>query len=140
MQAKERLERKIELFVKRNGIDQDRTDREVGNLSADELLTAAQLPINSKLRTYISGCLLRDEKRKWDVESLARTVKEDRLVPVEVQGGGKCKITIYMTEPDVNVDADAYQFSDVVRPRTQRHEQRPIGSTSRGYSAHVWTL
>lgn len=40
---------------------------------------------------------MRDAKRKRDAEHLKATVREDDLVPVEVHGGGKCKITVFMT-------------------------------------------
>jgi len=40
---------------------------------------------------------MRDSKRKKEVEALKEVVREEELVPVEVHGGGKCKITVYMT-------------------------------------------
>jgi hypothetical protein len=64
----------------------------------NELLTLGLMPVNAKLRTYVVGCLRRDTKRKRDADWLREQVREDELVPVEVHGGGKCKITIFMTK------------------------------------------
>ena len=41
---------------------------------------------------------MRDTKRKRDSDKFKQEVKEEELVPVEVHGGGKCKITVFMTK------------------------------------------
>jgi hypothetical protein len=65
MQAKERLERKIKKLLEEHSDDQIELDRAVGEeLSADELLTIALMPTNSRLHNRVTGCLLRDSKRK----------------------------------------------------------------------------
>jgi len=98
MQAHQRLERKINAIADAHTGDQKTIDRLVNSeLTADECLTIALMPINSRLRTYVVGCLMRDSKRKKEVEALKEVVREEELVPVEVHGGGKCKITVYMT-------------------------------------------
>ena len=97
-QAAERLEKKINAIIAEHPGDQETVDAKVNlALDLDEILTLGLMPINGKLRTYVVGCLLRDTKRKKDVDKLKEQVKQDELVPVEVHGGGKCKITIFMT-------------------------------------------
>lgn len=107
----DRLEAKIEALRRRH----DRTtaagrkafDRDVNeSLDMQEVLTAALLPVTSTLRMAITGSLLRDSKereRKRDAEvaEKERKAREDALVPIEVHGGGKCKITIMMRKVDV---------------------------------------
>ena len=96
--AEERLRRKVAAIERRHQDDEEAFDRELNEkLDVQEVLTAGLLPIHSKLRTRISGALLRDTKRRRAVAALKETAKEDDLVPVEVHGGGKCKMTIFMT-------------------------------------------
>ena len=98
MQAKDRLRNKITKIVDTHEGDQGRIDREVNaQLTPDEILTVGLMRMNSKLRTYIVGCLLRDTKRQRDITLLKQTTRDDDLVPVEIHGGGKCKMTIFMT-------------------------------------------
>ena len=99
MQAKDRLRKKVTRIVEMYGDDQNRIDREVSDtLTLDEILTVGLMPIKHKLRTYIVGCLLRDTKRKKAISALEDAARKEELVPVEVHGGGKCKMTIFMTK------------------------------------------
>lgn len=96
--AEERLRHKVAAIERRHKDDEEAFDRELNEkLDVQEVLTAGLLPINSKLRTRIAGAMLRDTKRRRAVAALKDTVEEDDLVPVEVHGGGKCKMTIFMT-------------------------------------------
>ena len=98
MSASERLQRKIDRIVRQNSNRTEDIDSAVNDeLTMDEVLTLGLMPINSKLRTFVTGCLLRDTQRKKEMDALKKDVKENDLVPVEVHGGGKCKITIFMT-------------------------------------------
>ena len=97
--AADRLALKVEGIVAKSPNDQDLIDRRINqDLDMNEILTLGLMPVNARLRTYVVGCLMRDTKRKRDAEKLKEQVKEDELVPVEVHGGGKCKITVYMTK------------------------------------------
>lgn len=98
MSALDRLTRKVDKIVNQSKGDEevldDRIDREI---EVQELLTLGLLPVNSTLRTFVLGCLLRAKERREKLAKLKEQVKEDDLVPVEVHGGGKCKITLFMT-------------------------------------------
>lgn len=97
--AEDRLARKINRIMTKHYGDQELIDADVNeNIDMNEILTLALMPVNAKLRTYVVGCLVRDKERKRNVDKLRKQVKQDELVPVEVHGGGKCKITIYMTK------------------------------------------
>ena len=96
--AADRLRKKVEAIERRHGVDAAAADREINeSFDAQEILTTGLLPMQSALRTRIVGAFLRDAKRKRKASALKETVNEDDLVPVEVHGGGKCKITIFMT-------------------------------------------
>lgn len=102
MSAKQRLVKKLDNIVDTHYPDQDAIDDAVNDsFDANEILTVGLMPLNSKTRSYVVGCLIRSTKRKQKLEALKATVKEDDLVPVEVQGGGKCKITVFMTKEAV---------------------------------------
>ena len=99
--AVDRLRKKVEAIERRHAAEddaEDAADREINDsFDAQEILTTGLLPMQSALRTRIVGAFLRDTKRKRKAVALKETIKEDDLVPVEVHGGGKCKITIFMT-------------------------------------------
>lgn len=103
MAAEARLVRKVERIVARHATQQA-IDAEVNDtLDMNEVLTLALLPVTSKLRTYVVGCLVRDTERARHAKASKRLRDEQErserdLVPVEVQGGGKCKITVFMTK------------------------------------------
>lgn len=98
MTAKQRLEQKVYRILSESHFDQEAIDRRVNDeLDMNEVLTLGLLPIHSKLRTYVVGCMLRDTTRKKKLEKLKEQVRDEDLVPVEVHGGGKCKITVFMT-------------------------------------------
>ena len=107
-QAAERLQLKINEIIRKHGEDQPKIDKEISRaLDANELLTIGLMPINAILRTYVVGCLLRDNKREQNLSKLSREVEKDELIPVEVHGGGKCKITIFMTKAARDRERDA---------------------------------
>lgn len=96
--AKDRLARKVDRILRGHEEGSPDADRALyEGLDMQEVLTAALLPINSTLRTRIVGALRRDKKHQDGVRALKEAAKEDELVPVEVHGGGKCKITVFMT-------------------------------------------
>lgn len=89
----ERLQRKIEAIERRHARVVD-ADREINaTLDAQELLTTGLLPTHSPLRTRVVSALLRTALAP--AETMAD--EEEDFVPVEVHGGGKCKMTILMT-------------------------------------------
>ena len=82
-----------------------KADRELSDsLTAQEILTAGQLPINSVLRRRIVGALLRDSKRKEKVKALEEKAKEEEWVSMKVAGGGKCVFTIMMTKEQADAE------------------------------------
>ena len=100
--AQDRLQAKVERILARhhgrpNG--DEAADTEINDtLDAQEVLTMALLPLNSRLRNRILGAFLRDRERKERLAEQRRAAKEDEMVAVEVPGGGKCKITVWMTK------------------------------------------
>lgn len=98
----ERLTNKVNKIVRECGDDSDLVDERIDQeLSSQEILTLGLLPINSKIRTFVIGCFLRAKDRKKKLDALKTTVQTEDLVPVEVHGGGKCKITVFMTREAV---------------------------------------
>ncbi len=92
----ERLARKVQRIVDECRGDDDLLDRRIDSeMSAQDILTIGLMPINSKLRNMVIGCFMRVKNK--ELQKLKKTVKDEDLVPVEVHGGGKCKITIFMT-------------------------------------------
>lgn len=99
--AVERVRREVDR-IRQSSADEEEVDRRIyAELDAQHVLTVALLPINSTLRTFVTGCLLRNDARKKTLKRLKETQQEEDLVPVEVHGGGKCKITILMTREAV---------------------------------------
>ncbi|OUU50579.1 MAG: hypothetical protein CBC12_05150 [Candidatus Puniceispirillum sp. TMED52] len=97
--AEERVSDKISKIVAQCGDDVELLDDRIEDeLDIQEILTVGLMPINSKIRNFVFGCCLRSRERRKKVEQLKRTVKEEELVPVEVHGGGKCKMTVFMTK------------------------------------------
>lgn len=97
MSAIDRIKQKIGR-IQAAAPDQASADRDIYRaLDANEVLSVALLPVNSRLRTTVVSALQRAKARQQDVAKLKSAAKEDDLVPVEVHGGGKCKMTIYMT-------------------------------------------
>lgn len=97
--ATERVQAKVSRILDKHGDDAEAADRGLYDaLDANEILTVAMLPINSRLRNTVVAALRRDKSRQRDAARLKDAAREDELVPVEVHGGGKCKITIYMTK------------------------------------------
>ena len=98
----ERLTHKVHKIVQECGEEADLADERIDKeLTSQEILTLGLLPINSKLRTFVIGCFLRAKDRKKRLDALKTTVHNEDLVPVEVHGGGKCKITLFMTREAV---------------------------------------
>jgi hypothetical protein len=97
-----RLTDKVNKIIRECGDDSDLLDERIDEeMSSQEILTLGLLPINSKLRTFVIGCFLRAKDRKKKLDALKTTVQTEDLVPVEVHGGGKCKITLFMTREAV---------------------------------------
>lgn len=97
MSAIDRIKQKIER-IQAAAPDQASADRDIYRaLDANEVLSVALLPVNSRFRNAVVNALRRAKARQLDVARLKSAAKEDELVPVEVHGGGKCKMTIYMT-------------------------------------------
>jgi hypothetical protein len=95
----DRLRRKVEGILAKHGDDRSAADRELDRtLDAQEVLTTGLLPLNSALRTRILGAWLRERDRKDRLEAQRQAMKAEEMVPVEVPGGGKCKITVWMTK------------------------------------------
>ena len=96
--AAERLSTKIEKILKKC-VDTESADQEINDgLDMQEILTTALLPMNSKLRNRIMGAFIRDTERKRRLALEKEIKKEEEMVAVEVPGGGKCKITVWMTK------------------------------------------
>ena len=89
----ERLQRKINAIDRRHVHVAD-ADREINaSLDAQDILTTGLLPTQSPLRMRIVDAFVRTAAEE------TTTVEEEGedLVPVEVHGGGKCKMTVLMT-------------------------------------------
>ena len=96
--AAARLTEKVNKIIKECEGDDELLDRRIDSeITIQEVLTIGLMPINSQLRNMILGCFTRVKNKKKDIKKLQQTVKNDDLVPVEIQGGGKCKITVFMT-------------------------------------------
>lgn len=98
----ERLTKKVDKIWNECNGDEKKFDRRIDSeIDVQEVLTIGLMPVNSQLRNTILGCFIREKKKKDEIEKLNKKVKEDELVPVQVHGGGKCKITIFMTKEAV---------------------------------------
>ena len=98
--AAERLQCKIERIVEKYKDDVDGADKEIDeSLDPQEVLTMGLLPINSLCRGRILGAFIRVGKRKSLAKAQNQKLKAAKsdMVAVEVPGGGKCKITVFMT-------------------------------------------
>lgn len=96
--AAERVTNKVNKIIKECKGDDALLDKRIDTeITAQEVLTIGLMPINSRIRTMVIGCFMREKNKKKEIKQLQTTVKEDDLVPVEVHGGGKCKITVFMT-------------------------------------------
>jgi len=96
--AAQRLERKVTKIVSRHDNQRD-ADNEINMaLDVQEILTATLLPLHSTLRTRIMGAFLRDTTRRRELAEQKRDAVEEEMVQVEIPGGGKCKITTWMTK------------------------------------------
>lgn len=94
-----RLEKKVDAVLRAHPTDPAEAERALCEaLDAQEILTAAQLPLNSRVRNVVANAFRRDARERAAVQELRSRAREDELVPVEVHGGGKCKMTIYMTK------------------------------------------
>lgn len=99
MSVVERVEAKVEKIVKQCKGDSELIDERIDKeLTAQEFLTIGLMPVNSKLRTFVIGCFIRAKDRNKKLAKLKHSVEEDDLVPIEIHGGGKCKITVFMTK------------------------------------------
>ena len=96
--ASERVTSKINKIVEECEDDVELLDDRIEDeLDIQEILTVGLMPVNSKLRNFVFGCCLRSQERRKKLEKLKETVKEEDLVPVELHGGGKCQLTVFMT-------------------------------------------
>jgi hypothetical protein len=94
-----RLEKKVDAVLRAHASDPAEANRALcAALDAQEVLTAAQLPLNSRVRNVVATAFRSDAREREAVQKLRALAREDELVPVEVHGGGKCKMTIYMTK------------------------------------------
>ena len=97
MDARARLERKVRRILSQHSLQEEADAALMDALDMNEILTMGLLPMHSKLRTTIAGAYLRDKDRKRVLAEQKRRAKEEEMVEVEVPGGGKCKITVWMT-------------------------------------------
>jgi len=82
-----RLEAKIKRVL-RNVKDGEDADRALSQaLGAQELLTLALLPKNSRLRTGVVHALAREEKRKKKSATSSPMDKEEDLIPISLPIG-----------------------------------------------------
>ena len=94
-----RLQKKVDAVLLAHATDPAKAERALCEaLDAQEILTAAQLPLNSRVRNAVANAFRRDAKERAAMKELRAHAREEELVPVEVHGGGKCKMTIYMTK------------------------------------------
>ena len=74
---------KSRAFLDKHGDDAEAADRGLYDaLDANEILTVAMLPINSRLRNTVVAALRRDKSRQRDAARLKDAAREDELVPV----------------------------------------------------------
>ena len=94
----DRVLARIDAILRRHP-DPVEADREIcASLDVQETLSIALMPINSRIRTRVVQALRQNEAERKRLRKLKTVVREDELVPVEVHGGGKCKMVIYMTK------------------------------------------
>jgi hypothetical protein len=100
--GRERLEAKIKRVLRnvKDGEDADRALSEA--LGAQELLTLALLPKNSRLRTGVLHALAREEKRKKKsaTSSPKKVDKEEDLIPISLPIGKGATMVVMTRRED----------------------------------------
>ena len=95
-----RLEAKIKRVL-RNVKDGEDADRALSQaLGAQELLTLALLPKNSRLRTGVVHALAREEKRKKKSATSSPKDKEEDLIPISLPIGKGATMVVMTRRED----------------------------------------
>ena len=99
LKEKTALEKLKEKIAKIQEKDENLRDQKIEEaLTGQDILTIGLLSVNDPWRVKMLGSLMRADERKKALKKLSKKVKEEDLVAVEVPGGGKCKITVFMTK------------------------------------------